>query len=166
MKRKPLRNPVTTREANPGIQTDKDGTKLLTCPFCDPPHVLYPDKSSLCGTYIQVKAVQVIIPARTSKKNSITCLKCHKGGGEMVRYMNGFIHLEDCDPQTKFMTEPPKFNKLAGIVFGLPETLRKIVEKQTGEAKQVQEMDSLGSPTGNVLGYLFDKGVGNVQSHP
>lgn len=159
MKRKPLRNPVTTREANPGIQTDKDGTKLLTCPFCDPPHVLYPDKPSLCGTYIQVKAVQVIIPARTSKKNSITCLKCHKSGGEMVRYMGGFIHREDCVPDTKFLTEPPKFNKFAKVVFNLPDAVRKIVEKNTGEAKQVREMDPQGIPTDKVLGYLFYKGA-------
>lgn len=159
MKHKSLRSPVNTREANPGIQTDKDGTKLLTCPFCYPPHILYPEKPSPCGTYIQVKAVQVIIPARTSKKSNLICLKCHQGGGEMVRYMNGFIHKEDCDPSTKFLAEPPKFNKLAKLVFHLPEKIRNVAEKKTGPAKEVQEIDPQGVPTGKVLGYLFDKGV-------
>jgi hypothetical protein len=105
-----------------------------------------------------VTAVQTVIPQRTVRDQNLTCLKCHQQGkGEMVRYMNGFIHLVDCAPETKLLAQPPKFSALAKYVFNLPEKVRARVEKRTGKAQRVEEIDAEGRETGKTLGYFFVK---------
>ena len=159
MKHKSPKSLVRTREAIPGVNNPGKGSAELTCPFCTPTHSLYPDKPAPCGTIIQVKAVQVVIPQHTVKQKGIKCLKCGESTGEMVQYMNGYIHLIDCQPETKLMAEPPKFSKIAQIVYNLPERVRKYIEPRTGAAKEVQEIDPNGKPTGKVLGHFFYKGA-------
>lgn len=159
MKRHSERPLVRTREAAPGLRQGSKGAEL-TCPFCTPTHVLLPDKPASCGTLVQVKAVQVVVPRHTAKQKQIKCLKCGQvAAGEMVQYMNGYICLEECAPETKLMAEPPKFSKLAEIVFKLPEWARKKIEPRLGSAKQVQEIDPDGNLTGKILGHFFYKGV-------
>lgn len=159
MKHKSFRQPVTTREAQPQLQWSKEGARLL-CPFCTPPHPLLPGQESKCGTSLKVTAVQTVIPLRTVRDQGLICLKCHEGGkGEMVRFMNGYIHLKDCMPGTKLLAEPPKFSTLAGYVFNLPEKARALVEKRTGKAQKVEEIDANGKETGKTLGYFFLKKV-------
>ena len=157
MKHKSTRPPITTREQPPKLRQSREGVQVL-CPFCVPSHPLLPGQESTCGTTLKVTAVQTVIPQRTVRDQEIVCLKCHEQGkGEMVRYMNGFIHLEDCMPGTKLLAQPPKFSKLAGYVFNLPENLREQIEKRTGKAQKVEEIDAQGKETGKTLGYFFLK---------
>lgn len=87
----------------------------------------------------------------------IVCLKCHESGGEMVQYMNGFVHLTDCNPNTRLLPQIPNFNILAGVVFRMPTGLRAGIEKVFGHAQAVEEIDQEGKKTGKVLGYFFMK---------
>lgn len=154
MKHKTFRPALTTRELSPKLRQTNSGIQIL-CPFCTPSHPIIPGQESTCGTILRVTAVQTVIPARTVRDKDLKCVKCHKSGGVMVRYMNGFIHLEDCAPGTKLLAQPPKFNRLAGYVFNLPEKLRAQVEKRTGKAQRVDEIDADGKETGKTLGYFF-----------
>lgn len=148
------RQPVITRTQKPVLI--QDGKKAaLMCPFCDPPHPLYPDVASNCGTVIDVNAVQTVWPARTTKREGMICLKCGKGLGEMVRLGDGFIHLKECSPTSRVLTKLPKYNPFARIVLALPRKVRSVVEKVTGEAQTVQEIDGSGNKTGKTLGYFF-----------
>lgn len=161
----PKRLPVQTRESPPiAIQT-KNGIELH-CPFCPDHHPLHPGSESTCGTHIEVSAVQEVVSARMSRTENLICLKCHKGGGEMVHYHNGFVHLADCSPETKLLQEPPKYNFLAELVFKLHPRVRGLVERMTGRADQVFEIDQTGNTTGKILGYFFwkapRKGVGHA----
>lgn len=151
-----LKSPFRTREAGPSMTMTKDGARIL-CPFCKPPHVIFPGQPTPCGTTLKLTAIQDILPSRIVRMQHILCLKCHQGGGEMVQYMNGFVHLIDCDPKTRLLPEIPAFNLLAGVVFHLPEGVRTVIEKVAGHAQAVEEIDVAGNKTGKVLGYFFMK---------
>lgn len=153
----PKRPLVQTREAPPMAVHTKNGIELH-CPFCPDHHPLQPGQESTCGTHIEVSAVQEVVSARFSKANGLVCIKCHKVGGEMVRYHDGFVHLEDCSPETKLLQEAPKFSLLAKLVFKFHPRVRGIVERVTGRADQVFEIDRDGHTTGKILGYFFWKG--------
>lgn len=149
------RNQLRVQEAAPGFKKTDNGLQAF-CPFCNPPHPLFPGQDSACGTSLKVTAVQTVIPTRLARMNKIVCVKCHKmGGGDMVKFNNGYIHLADCAPEVKLLAVPPKFSKWAEIVFGLPPMLRGLIEPKTGAAKQINEIDAEGKDTGKVLGYFF-----------
>lgn len=157
MKHKPNYKPdVTVRRLPPRTVEKKDEVQIL-CPFCIPPHPIAVGRESPCGTLLEVMAVQTIIPSRTVNKHKLICLKCRKSGGQMVKYHQGYVHLHECTPNTKLITEPPKFSKLAGLVFKLPPFLRGPLEGRLGLARQVKEVDPQGNDTGQVLGYFFYK---------
>lgn len=142
------------REAMPTPRKTEQGTQIL-CPFCVPTHPLMPTEPSPCGTMLKVTAVQMIYPKRTVVQKKMICIKCNQGGGEMVMYMKGFVHLPDCRPETRLLPSLPEFNKTAGLVFKLPERLRTVVEKYTGKVQYVKEITVDGEQTGNILGYFF-----------
>lgn len=150
---------IRFRELPPKVQKEPNGV-MLVCPFCTLPHPLLPGVESNCGTSLRVKAVQTIIPPRLAKKEQIVCLKCHEvGGGEMVRFRGGFIHLEDCRPEMQLAVEAPKFSKLAKAAFGMSakNPIRKAIERKYGKAQQVNEIDAKGNDTGKIAGYFFHK---------
>lgn len=162
----PARPILKTREKPPIPMPTKNGIELR-CPFCSDHHQLLPNVESPCGTRIEVTAVQEVISAKLVRKENLICIKCTKPGGEMVRYRNSFIHAEECNPEVKFLQEEPKYSLLAKLVFGLPESIRKRVEKVTGRADQVLDMDNQGVRTGKVLGYFFWKPrKGTVNAKP
>jgi hypothetical protein len=87
----------------------------------------------------------------------------------MVHYRNGYIHLTNCSPQVKFLQDVPKFSPVAKVIFSLPPKVRGLIERLTGRADQVLEIDEHGEKTGKTLGYFFyqrkpTKAVSNAQS--
>jgi len=99
-----------------------------------------------------------MITPRIARQNNVVCMKCGKNtGGTLVQCMNGFMHSFDCAPGITILSEPPKYDKKAEYVFKLPAKIRKMVEKRTGEAKMIEEVDPNGKNTGKVLGYIFHK---------
>lgn len=157
MKYKPVRREIKTRELPPKVEATKKGV-VVSCPFCTPPHAIIPGVVSPCGTTLRVTAVQEVMSAHGTRHNDIKCLKCGQTGKEMVRYRSGFVCLAECKPGTKLMTEIPPLSKVAKLVYRLPVKLRSFVEKSTGAAKELQEIDIEGKPTGGVVGYFFWKG--------
>jgi hypothetical protein len=150
-----IRPDIRTREALPIAKQMKSGSQLL-CPFCTPTHPLALGESSACGTTIKVTAVQIIIPSRIARINHTVCIKCHREGhGDMVRYGNAYVHLENCDPKTRLLSAMPNNNVFAKIVFKLPKGLRRQIEKTTGTAQQVREVDDKGVETGRVIAHFF-----------
>jgi hypothetical protein len=147
---------IQTREKPPIPLKTKSGVELL-CPFCADHHPLLPGQESPCGTHIEVTAVQEIVSARLSRTEGLVCVKCHKEGGEMVRYRNGFVHLADCNPGTRLLQEVPTFSLFAKVVHNLNPKVRGLIERLTGRADQVLEIDEKGDKTGKVLGYFFYK---------
>jgi len=137
----------------------------ILCPFCEPPHPIAVGQPAACGTALLVKAVQVVYPTRTVNQRGLKCIKCHQGGGKMVQFNQGFVHLHECTPGTKLMAEAPQFTRWAQFVFGLPLPIRNAVERFTGAAKQVKEVDPEGHDTGKTLGYFFFKSNGGSNAH-
>ena len=153
---------IRTREALPGVNRTKEGT-LLMCPFCTPSHPIVPNEPTPCGTMLKVTAVQTVIPARVARQEKLVCLKCKQtGSGDMVQYMNGFIHLTDCAPGTQLLRMAPNYTPWARLVFRIPAGFRKQVERVTGAAHEVLEIDGEGRETGKVVGYFFTKGKPNA----
>jgi hypothetical protein len=157
MKYKPKRSEVKVRELPPKVSNTAKGV-LVQCPFCDPTHVILPGVESPCGTTLRVTAVQTYLTSHTTKFNKIHCLKCGVVGGEMIKYRNGFVHISDCSPGTKLLTEIPPLSNVAKVIFKLPVKLRTFIEKRTGAVKELQEIDEEGKPTGKILGHFFWKG--------
>lgn len=157
MKYKAKRSEVKTRELPPKVVKTKKGI-LVNCPFCSPTHVILPGAESPCGTTLRVTAVQTYLGSHFTKQSKIHCLKCGHIGGEMIRYRNGFVHLQECSPGTKLLTEIPRLSSVAKVIFKFPEKLRAFVEKRTGAVKELQEIDQEGKPTGKILGHFFWKG--------
>lgn len=154
-----LAKPETTfRELPPKIDTTKKDV-VIQCPFCKVPHPISIGQQSPCGTTLRVTAVQTLLPARTVKKHGLRCIKCHEGGGEMVPFNNGYVHVADCLPGTKLLAVPPKFSSLARLVFLMPKGIRAHVERLSGRAQVAREVDPDGNDTGRTLGYFFYKGA-------
>lgn len=149
-----LKSPIRTREAFPAMNKTKEGAQIL-CPFCTPTHPLLPGEPASCGTILKLTAVQSIVPSRISRMSGIKCLKCHMGGGEMVQYMNGYVHLNDCTPGTRLLPSMPNFNIIAGLIYKFPMILRQRIEKLTGITQEVREIDQEGKETGRILGHFF-----------
>lgn len=154
-----------TREAIPTAQRTKDGAQIL-CPFCVPTHPLDIGQFSPCGTFLKVTAVQNVIPARVVRREKLICVKCKQGGGEMVKYMNGYIHLADCMPGTKLLRTKPDYNILAGLVFKMPQGIQKQIARFAGYPQQVKEITPDGAETGKIAGYFFLKGQSNAPRTP
>lgn len=148
------RLPIKTRTSVPIAIPTKNGIELH-CPFCQDKHVLRPGEESPCGTRVEVTAVQEVFTPHTVKHEKLVCAKCFKGGGEMVRFRNSFVHVENCSPDKVLVMEPPKSSRLARIVYNLPTRLKSIVEKFTGRADVVKEVDEHGALTGVILSYIF-----------
>lgn len=73
----------------------------------------------------------------------------------MVVYMNGFVHLPDCQPEVRLLPALPEFSRVAGWVYKLPEKIRGAVERYTGRVQFVKEIDKQGEQTGEILGFFF-----------
>jgi len=157
MKYKAKRSDVRTRELPPKVVQTKKGI-LINCPFCTPAHVILPGVESPCGTTLRVTAVQSYLTSHTTKQSKIHCVKCGQVGGEMTKYRDGFVHLNECSPGTKLLTEIPPLSNVAKFIFKFPDRLRTFVEKRTGAVKELQEIDKEGKPTGKILGHFFWKG--------
>lgn len=153
-KREAQRSETYFREAIPNPRTLPQGTQLL-CPFCIPTHPLMPSQPSACGTVLKVTAVQMVYTKRTVMSKKMLCVKCKQGGGEMIAYMNSYVHLPDCQPAVKLLPNLPDFNWWAERVYKLPERARDWIEKYTGKVQYVKEIDKQGEKTGKVLGYFF-----------
>lgn len=150
------------REDIPQMTQTKDGA-VIWCPFCVPSHPITPGQASVCGTQLKLTAVQTVMPARIARLQKITCLKCHEtGDGEMVPYMAGYIHLQDCRPDTNLLRTPPSYTRAAEWVYKLPAKLRTQVCRVTGYPQQVREIDEKGKETGKVIGYFFLRGNRNA----
>ena len=123
------------------------------CPFCIIPHPLIAGEVSPCGTYIKVSAVQRVYKAR--HMTGMVCARCGKEGGEMIHARNAFIHLENCTPNEAWISELPKFSRLAEFVFKMKDgKIKTLIENRTGKARSVMNVEPDGKHTG-VLGYFF-----------
>lgn len=150
---------VHVRESPPRVKELPSGVQVL-CPFCDIPHPIMVGQDSPCGTTLKVTAVQTLLPARTTKKHGLKCMKCGQTGGEMIPLSGGFVHIADCAPGTRLLASPPPFSRWAQLVHKFPKQLKTIIEKRTGFAKEVKEVTPEGAETGRVLGYFFFKNQG------
>ena len=167
MSKKPYHTPaIKTREAHPIPKRGKEHIALM-CPFCSPTHPLVPGKPSTCGTSLRVMAVQTIVSARTARIEGLTCVKCgQKAGGEMVKYFNGYIHLQECAPEIQLLTSIPAYSKWAKWVYKLPESLREKIEKWTGVVQIVHGLTPDGEDTGEIEGYFFAPPYGGGVARP
>ena len=155
-KPKGWRPPATTRIEAPKFGKTKDGKDSILCPFCNPTHPLTPGSEAMCGTALQVRAVQMVYKAKHYK--GMVCAKCGKDGDQMVRFQNAFIHVKDCTPGVATLTESPQFSKLARLVYTAPPYIKALFEKRFGSAMSVDEVLPNGTRTGNIIGYFFMKG--------
>lgn len=156
------RDPIQVREAPPLPIQNKAGAIELHCPFCTDRHLLDPRKEGTCGTRVEVMAVQEIITEKMVLAEKLTCLKCHQGGGDMVRFNKGFIHLKECSPEKIYLHEEPDYNLLAKFIYHLPAKIRGLAERYTGRSIRIEDIDKSGNKTGKILGYLFLKGTKNA----
>lgn len=162
MKYKPHhRTDVKTREAYPKVVKTNKGIEIR-CPFCNPSHVILPGVESRCGTTLRVTAVQLVLQPHTTRHKKLVCLKCGETGGEMVQCGDGFVHITDCQPGTKVLSEIPPLSRWAKLVYRMPAFLRSFVEKRTGAAKEIRQVDPSGKETGQIVGYIFAKKVEHV----
>lgn len=155
MKQSRVKPRTTVRIEAPLAGKGKDGKPTLLCPFCKPTHPIIPGKVSMCGTALEMRAVQTVFKARFIK--GMVCAKCGQGGGDMVHFQNAFVHVHDCTPGVAVLTQPPVFTPFARLVYGLPEKLKTRIEKRTGMAVPVDEVKPDGTRTGQVLGYFFNR---------
>ena len=155
MKQSRVKPRTTVRIEAPQAGKGKDGKPTLLCPFCRPTHPLIPGKVSMCGTALEMRAVQTVFKAKFIK--GMVCAKCGQGGRDMVHFQNAFVHVHDCTPGVATFTDPPDLSFFAHGVYLLPLSFRKRIEKYTGTAMPVDEVKPDGTRTGQVLGYFFNK---------
>ena len=158
---------TVTREGIPMISKDGKGNALLLCPFCTPPHPINPDSPALCGTILQVRALQVVYKAK--KYGNEVCVKCQKGGGQMVLFQGALVHTHDCTPGVVALSTPPKYSPFARWTYKLSDgKLKSFIQKRWGTAMPVEEVTPAGEKTGVVFGHFFNRGINGInnQSQP
>ena len=64
MKKTSIKPRILQRIEAPIAKKEKDGSASLWCPFCKPSHKILPVMEALCGTRLEVRAVQVVFKAR------------------------------------------------------------------------------------------------------
>lgn len=153
-KKKSFRPAAVTRERAPLFRA-VDGHVQILCPWCEPPHPIYPDRPAPCGAVLKVSASQTVYPARTMRKAEVVCIRCGKPGGEMVAYGKGFVHTVDCNPARRLLAYSPVYSEWARRVYNMPVRLRGLIQKFTGVIIEVNEVDKDGQETGRILGYYF-----------
>lgn len=153
-KKHSFRQAVTVRESTPKYRETGKGVEVL-CPFCNPSHPIYPDKDAACGTLLKVTAMQTVVSSRMTKREGLLCLRCGSGGGEMAKFGNGFVHINNCNPGRRMLANPPTYSDWARRVYNMPESLRGVIEKFTGKTQMVYEVDQNGQETGVIAGYFF-----------
>lgn len=141
------------------MEKAKDGNVLM-CPFCNPPHQVSPFVPSPCGSLVVVKVVQEVYHAKYDR--TLVCAKCGKGGGDMVKWNEAYIHTGNCMPGVVTFANPPKISKnvekIAKWVHGLKDGKpKKIIESVFGRAMTIDEVKPDGERTGVVLGHFFYK---------
>lgn len=146
--------PVTERFGTPILRKDKD-TPLIECPFCKPTHALSVSGPSACGTMLQLRAVQRVYKGRFNK--GMVCIKCGKGGGELVHFNDAFVHANDCTPGVYAFADQPKFSRMAQMIFTAPGFIKRPFENRLGKTMAVEEVLPDGTKTGKHLGYFFYK---------
>lgn len=152
---------VLEREKSPKVSQDKTGAMTLLCPFCDIPHPIQANIKSPCGTLLRVMAVQTIYKSKYLPEEVI-CTKCGKSGGEMTKFNDGFIHVLDCTPGVKVLSERPPFSRSAKWAFKLKDgKLKQWIIRKIGIPQKVDEITPTGERTGKVLGYVFYRSVEN-----
>lgn len=155
-KRNSVQPATSIRRAVPLLETEKNGSNVLMCPFCVPSHPITPFVPSGCGTVVEVLAAQTTYRAKYNK--GMVCVKCGKDGGVMVRMNDAFTHNYDCTPGTTTLTAVPKFSKFAAFVFGMKDgRLKETIQGWTGVAAEVKEVTPEGERTGVILGHFFHK---------
>lgn len=148
---------ITTREKPPILSKDGKGNALLLCPFCTPPHPINPESPAICGTILQVRALQTVYKSKKYDTKNI-CVKCKKSGGEMVLFQGALIHTFDCTPGVVALSTPPKYSKFAQVVSKMKNgQLKRTFQKWYGNAVSVEEVEPNGEKTGKILGYFFNK---------
>lgn len=150
---------MKVREELPQMRKTDIGIGIF-CPYCDPSHPLLPGKPAACGTFLKLTAVQQIMPARVARLQNIACIKCHTvGGGDLVPWQGNYVHLQDCDPETKLYVEPPVFSNYAKLLYKMPLGIQNILARKRGTPRPVKEITPEGMETGRILGYTFYTGV-------
>lgn len=150
---------TTTREAVPLLSKDGKGNAMLLCPFCTPPHPINPDSPSICGTILQVRALQTVYKPKKYGSKEV-CVKCQKGGFEMVLFQGALVHTHDCTPGVVAMSTPPKYSLFAKFTYGMRDgRLKNFIQKRYGRAVPVEEVTPKGEKTGEIFGYFFNRGI-------
>lgn len=103
---------------------------------------------------VQMRVVQTVYRAKYNDK--MVCVKCAKGGGEMVRFLEALIHIPDCMPGVATLVDPPPFSKFAKFVHASGK-LKPLFEYFAGVATPIEEVMPDGKRTGVTLGYFFKR---------
>lgn len=133
-----------TRKTDPKVIKGKNDKITLVCPFCKVPHPIG-FSPAMCGTKIEVKAVQTIY-------TGATCALCGKPGGNFVKIGNAFAHENQCSPGKVLFQKPPKLSILAKIIYKLPDPITKFISKFGKTAIEVSDIKN-----GKVIGYSWVK---------
>jgi len=155
-KKQSFKPPYRQRTAVPKLTKDENGANILLCPFCADPHPIMPFVPSPCGTLVTFYAEQTIYRAKAD--NRFVCAKCGKGGGEMVKWNDAFIHTPDCKPEVRTLLEPPMYSQWARLVYNMHDgKIKDLIQQALGRAAVVEEVTPDGKVTGVVMGYFFHR---------
>lgn len=142
----------------PKVGYDKDKNPTIVCPFCRDPHVLIPGQAAVCGTTIEIMAVQP-----TYRSSRIACARCGETGGTLTKLGNNqYVHAHHCSPK-KFYEDTPKTSWTAALAWKLlpkenPNWLaRFLVNGVKWIPEELVKLDSEGKPTDSVVGYRWRK---------
>ena len=93
-----LRLKPKLRRKPPRIEHTKGDTQIL-CPYCPDAHPIFVNKTSGCGTKLELVAVQEVY---TGKK--VRCVLCGQTGGTLMRVGDLYRHTHECTPGRTLMT--------------------------------------------------------------
>jgi hypothetical protein len=106
------------RRAPPKLEHEGEKLKAILCPFCKPSHPIYVGTPAVCGTILELEAVQVAF-------RGVKCYVCGQSDGSLIRVGDVYRHAEPCKPGVRSYAVPPKPSRLAGLLWHTPASVHR-----------------------------------------
>ena len=113
-----IRHTARTRKKAPIIREGKEKHDIqVLCPNCPDQHPINMLEPSICGTILELMAVQTIFHGK-----SVTCIRCKEAGGTFMKMGdNQYAHTHNCVPGATVIPGNYKLSRTAGWAWKLSD---------------------------------------------
>jgi hypothetical protein len=116
----------------------------VLCPYCARAHPLPIIGEAICGTRLEIRAIQKVY-------HGVQCSLCGRSQGTMVKIGGGYKHAVPCTPGKELYAEPPPASRSAALFWHSPAFVQLFIARRL--RRSVVELKRAGK----VVGYAWER---------